>query len=105
MEIRIVIDGYRSSSDRNAPLAPALAEPVERGAPAAEPLEEDGYYIVEMGFGDLPEPPVRTVAQHSNGYWFTPGDADYEEGPLPVGFAEYKVIRKIDLWTTELRGA
>jgi len=43
---RLSIDDLRSFSDRGESLPLALAEPVERGALAAAPLDHNAYYDV-----------------------------------------------------------
>ena len=99
MGIRIEIDGCRSFSVQGAPLAPTLAEPVERGAPWPHPLADDGWYVIELPSDHLRDGAERMPMLHSKGLWLTVGDAAYEDGPIPVDLAGYKIVSMLDLWT------
>jgi hypothetical protein len=92
----ISVDGRRLFSDRGAPPAPALAEPVERGAPWPYPLEDGAYYVIEFPSDHPRDGAERMPMLYSNGHWFSVSDGDM--GGIPVEVADYKVVAKLDLW-------
>jgi hypothetical protein len=68
-------------------------------APVA--LKEETSYVIELDPDPRARPgerPERFVMVHSRGYWHSTNDGAYEEGPIPVALAGYKVIAEIDLW-------
>jgi hypothetical protein len=62
-------------------------------------LENGAEYIVEFPFTGGPHGDVeRTVVEYEDGFWFSTNDSAYADGPTPVDVADYRVIRKVDLW-------
>jgi hypothetical protein len=62
-------------------------------------LENGAKYIVEFPFTGGPHGDVeRTVNEYEDGVWFSTNDAVYADGPMTVEGADYRVIRKVDLW-------
>jgi hypothetical protein len=64
-------------------------------------LENGANYIVEFSFTGGPHGDVeRMIVQYEDGVWlsFSDGDGAFADGPIPVEGADYRVIRKVDLW-------
>jgi hypothetical protein len=69
----------------------ARIEPVE--------FENGADYVVEFPSTGGPHGDVeRMIIQYEDGVWLSLGDAVYADGPIPVDVADYRVIRKVDLW-------
>jgi hypothetical protein len=69
-------------------------------------LKDGAHYIVEFPFtGGVHGDAERTVARLGNRRWLTPNDGVYEDGPIPVDVAQYRVVGEVDLWMRETRAA
>jgi hypothetical protein len=101
--VRLSIDDRRSFSDHAEPLPVALAEPVERGAPAAPALElkpeHNRHYVIRFPSSKDPEAAadyaeyLYFVGGGGTPYWayaFSDGSVDYQT----VADAEFEVFAK-----------